>query len=212
MKHKTKDEIRKIAAEQKRLIREVRREELARIEESARTEDDFEELTKKFWDKLAANHERRERYYVAELEDMTIEDVEVTDGAIVPQPLNHMWWRQMMGGNFLDVIFDCPYDLHELTSSRNISELVGALNENQKEIFYLRVIRQWSIQRIAAHRGQTDRNILKVYTTMIKNLRKKLYERLLPRYEQDLPLTLAQREFVEKHKLKDKTKTKKSPV
>ena len=116
MKHKTKDEIKKIATEQRELIREVRREELVRIEEAARTEDDFKELSKKIWDKLDANRERRERYYVAELENMIIENIEVTDRAVIPQPLNHMWWRQMMGGDFLDVIFDCPYDLHELTS------------------------------------------------------------------------------------------------
>lgn len=54
-------------------------------------------------------------------------------------------------------------------------------------------------QRIAALRGQTDRNILKVYDTMIKNLRKKLYERLAPRYIHSLPLTFAQREFVKNY-------------
>jgi len=127
---------------------------------------------------------------------MTIEDVEITDGAVVPEPLNHRWWRQIMQGNFLDVIFDCPYDMHELTSSRNISELVKALNDNQKEILYLRAIRQWSPQKIAAKRGQTDRNIRKVYDTLIESLRRKLYKRLLPRYEAGAPLTLAQREFV----------------
>jgi len=44
MERKTKDEIRRISAEQNKLIREVRREELTRSEESARTAEDFQEL------------------------------------------------------------------------------------------------------------------------------------------------------------------------
>ena len=187
------------------LKRDAAREELTRIEEAARTEKDFEKLAVE-WKRWDSNAERRQRYYVSGLEKMTIEDIEVTDGAVVPEPLNHRWWRQMMQGNFLDIIFDCPYDLHELVSSRNISELVKALNDNQKEILYLRAIRQWSPQKIAAMRGQTDRNIRKVYDTLIASLRRKLYKRLLPRYEADAPLTIAQREFMDTYKAKEKGK------
>ena len=151
-------------------------------------------------------------YYVADLEDITIEDVEITDGGVIPQPLDHKWWRQMMHGNFLDIIFDCPYDLHELTASRNISELVEALNDNQKEVLFFRAIWQWSPQKIAAMRGQTDRNIRKVYDVLIESLRKKLYMRLLPRYEANASLTTAQREFMASYKHNLKNKNKKKPV
>jgi len=203
MKQEFRAEIKKIAKEKNILMREAKLEALARIEERARTVEDFKKLSKEVWDELDANRERRKRYYVSDLEDMTIEDVEVTDGAVVPQPLNHMWWRQMMRGDFLDAIFNCPYDLHELTSSRSISEPVKALSENQKEILFFRAIWQWSPQKIAAMRNQSDRNIRKVYDTLIESLQKKLYERLLPRYDAGLPLTLAQREFVKKRKPKD---------
>ena len=189
----------------KQLKRDAAREELIRIEEAARTEKDFEELASE-WNRWDRNSERRKRCYVSELEEMTIEDMEITDGAVVPQPLNHIWWRQMMQGNFLDVIFDCPYDMHELTSNKNISELVRALNDNQKEILYLRAICQWSPQKIAAKRGQTDRNIRKVYDTLTASVRRKLYKRLLPLYEADAPLTIAQREFMTTYKMKEKDK------
>jgi len=178
------------------LKRDLRREEVIRTEDPARTEEDFKEVVKE-WDKWDSNRERRERYYEAALYDMTVEDVEVTGGAVIPQPLDHKWWRQMMQGNFLDVIFDCPYDIHELTSSRSVSELLEALRDNQKEVLFFRVIWQWSPQKIAAMRGQTDRNIRKVYDTLIEGLRKKLYKRLYPRYVKNLPLTLVQREFVQ---------------
>ena len=188
-----------------KLKRDVAREELIRTEEAARTEKDFHELEVE-WNRWDSNRERRERYYVSALEGMTIENIEITDGAVIPQPLNHIWWRQMMQGNFLDVIFDCPYDMHELTPNKNISELIKELNDNQKEILYLRVIRQWSPQKIAAKRGQTDRNIRKVYDTLIESLREKLYKRLLPKYETGALSTIAQREFMSKYVPQEKNK------
>lgn len=203
MDDKVKEEIRQIAAEQNILIREARRIALTRIEEAARTEEDFENIIKNWWNKLDSNRERRKRDYVVELEEMTIDDVEITDdGAVIPQPIDHKWWRQMMHGDFLDVIFDCPYDLHEMTSSKSISEMVKRLRDNQKEVLYLRAICQLSPQTIAAVRGQTDRNILKVYDTLITGLRKRLYEGLSTRYEQGLPLTNTQHEFLKNYKRK----------
>ena len=127
------------------------------------------------------------------------EEVGFMEGAVIPQPLDHRWWRQMMHGLFIDIIFDCPYDLHELTGSRYISELLRTLNDNQREVLYYRAIRQWSPQKIAAMRGQTDRNIRKVYDTLIEGLRKKLFYILLPKYEANQSLTLTQREFVRNH-------------
>jgi hypothetical protein len=59
-----------------------------------------------------------------------------TDGEIIPTPTGHRYWKQLQRGNFLDVIFDCPYDLHELVSNRIISELLKALKEGQKEVLY----------------------------------------------------------------------------
>ena len=40
---------------------------------------------------------------------------------------------------------------------------------------------------------------MKVYATLIEGLRKKLYERLHPRYKAGEPLTLAQRQFVKEY-------------
>ena len=185
------------------LNRDTEKEGMTRIEESARREKEFKEMIDE-WNKLDSNAERRQRYYVSALEEMTIEDIAVTDGAVAPEPLEHRWWRQMMRGDFLDVIFDCPYDIHELTSSRSISTLVKELSGNQKEVLYFRAVWQWTPQKIAAMRGQTDRNIRKVYDTLIARLRRKLYEWLLPRYEENLPLTFAQREFMASYGGKDK--------
>ena len=103
----------------------------------------------------------------------------------------------MMRGKFLDVISDCPQEIQELTESYPVFNLVGKLDENRKEILYYWAIRLWSPQRIAAFRGQTDRNIRKVYTNMIADIRRKMYIRLYPRYKEGLPLTKAQKKFCE---------------
>lgn len=156
-----------------KLKRELRRECLMHLEDAARTQADYENVISE-WDKLDSNRERKERYHEASRTEELLE-WESSDETIIPPPLDHVMWRQMMRGDFIDVIFDCPYELHELTHSRSISESVKALNENQKEVLYYKAIRLYSHQRIATIRGQTDRNILKVYTTMMNRLRKKLH-------------------------------------
>jgi len=159
--------------ERKKLKREIERENLTRIEEAARTEEDFDNLAVQ-WNRLYRNAERRKRYYEVKLSEFYIEDFEIGNSTVIPPPLDHIWWRQLMRGEFLDVIFDCPHELHEQTSIRPVSELLKKLNENQKEVLYYRAIRRWSPQKIAALRGQSDRNIRKVYDTLIVGLRKKL--------------------------------------
>jgi len=169
---------------------------LMRQEDAARTEEDFENLTAT-WDRLDRNREQRERRYEkASTEDVKDFELESRQ-SVIPRPIDHVWWRQLLSGNFVDIIHDCPLEVKEFTSSRNVFELVGKLKDTQKEVLYYRAIRYWSNQRIAAMRGQTDRNILKAYETLIESLRYKLYMRLLPRFKAKAPLTLAQQGFME---------------
>ena len=172
---------------------------LIRQERAARTQEDFEKLSIT-WDRLDGNRERRERRKEIGFEDDSLEwawiDQPRTE-TIIPAPLQHTWWRELLKGEFINIIHDCPHDIQEFTASRNVYELIDALKDTQKEVLYYRAIRYWSNQKIAAMRGQTDRNILKTYTTLIESLRYNLYMRLLPRFRVDAPLTVAQRRFVE---------------
>jgi hypothetical protein len=181
---------------QKRELKRVTRAAgLHRYEESARTEYDFEQLTE-MYDKLDDNRERKERYWEKIMSSREEILSMVSDReTVIPPPLDHVWWRELLGGNFIDTIFDCPHEITELVSSRSIYDQLVELDENRREILYYRIIRQWSPQKIAAYRGQSDRNIRKVYDVMIKRIRKKLFARLSPRFEKELPLTFAQREF-----------------
>jgi hypothetical protein len=176
------------------LMREAKAIALKRIEDAARTVADFEDINRR-WDnaEIVAGW-RKEKHEALALNDRENHRLPERD-TVIPAPLEHIWWRQLLGGNFLDVIFDCPHEVHELTSSGPVYDFTSVLDEDHKEILYYWAIRQWMPQRIATLRGQTDRNIRKVYHRMVDELRRKLYIRLYPRYELDLPLTPAQREF-----------------
>jgi len=183
------------------LQKEARRESIRMIEDAARTTKDFVRVSY-IWDEVERIEswrvDKHEENYDAELPDYELTDLDV----VIPPPLDYVWWRQLMGGEFLDVIHDCPHEIHEFTSSRPVYDFTKELDENHKEILYYWAIRLWSPQRIAAHREQSDRNIRKVYNKMIEDIRRKIFNRLYPRYEEFLPLTLAQIKFVEEYIVK----------
>jgi hypothetical protein len=190
----------------KQLARDAKREALTRLEDAARTMEQYQNVVR-LWnvrDNNRRRHWRRKEigrpnapmlHWDREGESEEKGKLKGWLDTVIPAPLDHEWWRQLLSGDFLDVIHDCPYELHELTTSRPVSDILKTLNENQLEVLYYWAIRQWTPQRIAAFRGQSDRNILKVYATLIEGLRKKLYERL-PLQES---LTFAQRQFVEEY-------------
>lgn len=44
--------------------------------------------------------------------------------------------RQLCSGFFLDILFDCPYEMHELTADKFIFDMVRDLSEEHKEVLY----------------------------------------------------------------------------
>ena len=115
------------------------------------------------------------------------------------QWMNLPRFRQLCQGNFLDIIFSCPYELHELTSNRFLSKLFFTLSDEQKEVLYYLFVKQYSTARLAAIRGQSDRNIRKLRMTIQKKLQKRMYEHLSEKLENDHGLTLREREFMEEY-------------
>ena len=107
---------------EKRLKREIRAEALKRLEEAARTESDFLTVVDE-WNMLDRNRERRERDHENLRGDVPLEFQAVPDPRIAPLWMNLPRFRQLCQGNFLDIIFSCPYELHELTANRFLSKL-----------------------------------------------------------------------------------------
>ena len=184
-------------SERKKLKRELQAEALARLEDAARTVSDFEKVVA-WWDKLDANRERRERYHELSRsgDDLPLDYGAAKDGLFFPDTLNNVLERLIRKGDFIDAIFYCPYDIHELVTDKNLSAILLELTEDHKELLFLCAVRLFSSTRIAAIRGQTDRNIRKVRGTMLQKIRKKLLPALLEKAKKQQPLTLLEKEFL----------------
>ena len=183
--------------ERKLLKRELRAQALKRLEDSARTLKDYENLVA-WYDRLDANRQRKERYH--ELyrsgDDVPLDYGASEDALCFPDTLNDVLTRQERKGDFIDTIFYCPYDIHELVTDADISIILRELNEDHKFLLFLSALRQYSSTKIAAIRGQSDRNIRKVRNTMLGKIRKKLLAALTEKVQAQQPLTLLEKEFL----------------
>jgi len=179
---------------EKRLKREIRAEALRRLEEAARTESDFLVIVDE-WNKLDRNRERRERDHENLRGDVPLEFQAVPDPRIVPLWMNDPEYRQLCSGFFLDILFDCPYEMHELTADKFISDMIRDLSEEHKEVLYFLSLRLYSATKLAALRGQSDRNIRKLRMTIHKKLQRAFYQHLQEKQEAGGSLTLREQEF-----------------
>ncbi len=183
---------------EKRLKREMRAEALRRLEDAARTEADFLIVVGE-WDRLDRNRERRERDHEALRGNVPLEYMAVSDPKIVPLWMNDPAFRQLCSGNVLDILFDCPYEMHQLTADAFISRMIEELSEDHKEVLYFLFLRLYSTARLAALRGQSDRNIRKLRTTIQKKLQRKMYDHLCGKRDGNRALTLREQWFMQEY-------------
>ena len=179
---------------EKRLKREIRAEALRRLEEAARTESDFLTVVDE-WNKLDRNRERRERDHDNLRGDVPLEFQAVPEPRIVPLWMNDPEYRQLCSGFFLDILFDCPYEMHELTTDEFISDMIRDFSEEHKEVLYFLSLRLYSAAKLAVLRGQSDRNIRKLRLTIHKKLQRAFYQHLQEKQEAGGSLTLREQEF-----------------
>lgn len=194
--HPFEDDAEEKEPERKKLRRELQAEALARLEDSARTQKDFENVVD-WWDRLDANRERRERYHELSRsgDGLPLEYGASVNELFFPDTLNDVLEKQLRKGEFLDAIFSCPYDLHELVTEEYLSNILFELSEEHKELLFFCAVRLFSSTRIARIRGQSDRNIRKVRGTMLGRIRKKLLAALTRKMDKQ-PLTLLEKEFL----------------
>ena len=107
----------------------------------------------------------------------------------------------IMKGDFLDAIFNCPFEMHELVTDKDISKAIFTLKDVQKELLYQLTIKGGSCQIIAAFREQTDRNIGKIRDTMLRKLRKSFMQALQNRAENRISLIKAEQIFYDTYQL-----------
>lgn len=165
--------------EKKVLKRALAQQALIRMEEAARTDKEFKELIE-WWDRLDRNRERRERYHeiLRSGEEFPLEYGASPYAATFPNSLDHVLEKQVRQGYFLDVIYNCPYEISDLVTDSNLSKTLAGLNEEQKEMLYLLAIRQLSASKVAEIQGKSDRNIRKVRFTTIKKINRAIVDLL----------------------------------
>lgn len=154
----------------KKLKRELRAEALARLESAARSESDFQQIID-WWDRLDRNRERKERYHEVSRGDTPLEYNATYDGLVFPLHLNEPIRKQAQRGNFIEWMFDCPFEMDELVSPP-FSRFIRNLSDDHKEILFFHYLHRYSTVELGAMRGQSDRNIRKVRKTMLKHLRR----------------------------------------
>lgn len=181
----------------KKLQRELRAEALRLIEESARTQEDFKEVAK-WYDRLDANRERKERYHeISRGDNIPLDYNADENGICFPRNINKYFWKQIQRGEFDEIIYDCPHELQELIAVPYISKIIGDLTAEQKEVLFYHIVKGYSTSRIACIRGQTDRNIRKVKNTALKQIRKRIYNYLTSNSEHNM--TTQEKTFVENY-------------
>ncbi len=177
------------------LHREARTLALRRIEESARTEDDFQKVIE-WWDKLDENRERRERDHEIGRSTVPLE-WDADELYLSDRPSYNMVLRTLLlAGDFLDLIFDSPETIHELVTDADLSEILKELKPHLKNMLYYLFLRDYSAAKYAESIGQSDRNIRGIRETALKRIRK-LYSGILAyRKENSLPMTLDEKYFL----------------
>ena len=121
-----------------------------------------------WYDRLDANRQRKERYH--ELfrsgDDVPLDYGAVEDGLSFPNTLNDVLSKLERKGDFIDSIFYCPYDIHELVTDGEITNFCCSFGHYGNTVL--------SELPLSVGRGRSDRNICKVRNTMLRKIRKKL--------------------------------------
>jgi hypothetical protein len=185
--------------ETRKLKRELEREALLRIENAARTTDDFKKVIA-WWNRLDSNRERKERYHEISRSglDIPLDYGAALDGEIIPYDVNDVLIKQIRKGDYIDAIFHCPFEINELVTDGELSKILNNLSDNHKEIIFNNIVRGTSTKDLGEIREQSDRNIRKVRATALKKIHKALLKVLLSRKEKGYPLTMEEKQFIEK--------------
>ena len=195
--------------EKKLLVREVKAIALSRLEDAARTVGDFKEVVKQ-WNNLDDNRERRERYNeINRPNEMMLhwdkENASDEKGrlksdfrAVVPSPLVHPYWRQLIRGDFIDTIYDNADEIWQLVTDKSVSSILKDLTKKQKEVLFSRIVRLCPAEQVACCYDKTDRAVRKLLVATIEKARQELAPIIRRQIEMKAPsLTLRKKRFIE---------------
>ena len=105
---------RSAAERRKRLAKSMREEALRRLELSARTTAEFQNVVE-WYDREEKSRMRKERRYEVAQGDMLIEAILSDGGNIVPNSMGRPTFQQICRGEFDDFLANCIFRMHDLT-------------------------------------------------------------------------------------------------
>ena len=109
-----------------------------------------------------------------------------------------------MKGDFIDIISNCPYEMHNSLSDEDYSKIIYDLKDDHKELIYFLYLRDFTTNKLAALRNQSDRNIRGVRSTILGQIEKKVLMILVDRQIEAFPftngnLTMEELDFLTRH-------------
>ena len=187
--------------QKKQLKRDIKAAALERLEQAAKTPEDFNKVLKQ-WDKLDSNRERKERYWEISRnnEDFPLEWGEAACGTVFPKNLNTVLAKQIRKGDFIDIIYNCPYEIHELVTEEYLCKILRELKDEHKELLYLLTIKGLSTAEIADLQGKSDRAVRYMRDTVFNKIRRKVYEYLTSEQGKTHDMTFDEKRFVKNYK------------
>ena len=54
------------------------------------------------------------------------------DSARTEEDFQHVFWKQIMKGDYIDAIYNCPFEMHELVTDEDISSEIFALKDSEQ--------------------------------------------------------------------------------
>ena len=193
----------------KLLVREIKQMALTRMEDAARTENDFNGVIE-LWDKLDDNRERKERdHEVARADEIMLywDTVNKESGSgeirldleiIIPPPFLCKWWKQILRGEFIDYLYCDPDYMWQVVEDWDVSKQLKYLSMKQRDIVYLIALKGYKTKRVAKLQSKTERAIRKLYVTAIIKMRKNLSEIITKQIEAGyIHMTWDKRKFLE---------------
>lgn len=189
---------RSAAERRKRLAKSMREEALRRLELSARTTAEFQNVVE-WYDREEKSRMRKERRYEVTQGDMLIEAILSDGGNIVPNSMGRPTFQQICRGEFDDFLANCIFRMHDLTEREYLRQIILNLKQDHKEILYFLGIRRYSVQQLADLREQSERNVRKVRGTVHRKLQKQVYEALRELDSQNEALTLQEQRFLNEY-------------
>ena len=97
--------------------------------------------------------------------------------------------RQMRKGDLLDFFYCKPDTMDQLVTTDYMIHFMRAIDENDRELFYYKVLEGLSNKDAAEMRDQTDRGIRKAWSELLFHLKQRTMGVLIFRSDKDFSFT-----------------------